>query len=75
MGPAGRDGRRSILNYLQQSVGPLAAGSFRVLVVAKEGALRARGKDSLLQSDTLKSERCGVWVGRERGDYDGFVRI
>ena len=64
---AGRDGRKIALDYpLHHMVEGFAACSVYVLVVAKEGALRAWGKDSLLQSDTLKS-------GRERGDYMGAL--
>ena len=65
---AGRDGRKIALDCsLHHVVEGFAADNFHVLVVAKEGALRAWGKDSLLESDTLKS-------GWERGDYNGGVR-
>ena len=64
-----RGGRRSNLDWLKLKVGRLAAGNFHVLVVALGPALLA--KVALLQKGALNTERCRVWVGREReGDYD-----
>ena len=55
---AGRNGRRSTLVCQQHKVGHLSTGSFHILVVAMEQALRAP-----------YSESCVAWVGQERDDY------